>query len=119
MESIALGKVLVEVDAEETRRIYAQIEKGGAARCGCAYCRNYMALLPEPFPKEVMEFLRRSGIDINKDAEVYEMGETHPGFYSYGGEYYFISQKAPDPDADVLASGFQFTVTLPSPLVQK
>lgn len=116
MESATLGKVVVEVDAEQTRRIYSTIAKGGSERCDCAYCRNYRALLPSPLPSEVMAFLKQCGIDPSKDAEVYEMGETHPGFHCYGGEYYFISHAAPEVDADELPNGFQFTITAPGPL---
>jgi hypothetical protein len=116
MEIATLGKVTVEVDAEQTRRIYTAIKKGGSEECSCAYCRNYRAQLPNPLPNEVMIFLRQCGIDPSKDAEVYEMGETHSGNYCYGGEYYFISSKAPEVDADELPNGFQFTITLPSPL---
>lgn len=63
-----------------------------------------------------MAFLKQCGIDPRKDAEVYEMGETHSGFHCYGGEYYFISRSVPEVDADELPSGFQFTITAPSPL---
>ena len=111
-----LGKVVVEVDAEQTRRIYKNIKNGGSEECSCAYCRNYRALLPSPLPSEVMTFLVQCGIDPGKDAEVYEMGETDSGNYCYGGEYYFISPETPDIDADELPNGFQFSITLPSPL---
>ena len=99
---ISLGKVALEVDAEKTQRIYSQIQQGGSEACGCAYCRNYRAQLPSPLPDEVMEFLEQCGIDPSKDAEVYEMGETHSGYHCYGGEYYFISPTAPKVDADEL-----------------
>ncbi|MEJ1959884.1 MAG: hypothetical protein WDM70_11060 [Nitrosomonadales bacterium] len=41
-------------------------------------------------------------IDINKDADIGQTGETHPGYYRYAGEYYFICQTPPIVDADIL-----------------
>ena len=116
MEFAKLGKVSVEVDAEQTRKIYSKIEMGGSEECDCAYCRNYRVQLPSALPNEVMEFLEQCGINPYKDAEVYEMGETIPGYHCYGGEYYFISRVAPEIDTDELPNGFQFTITLPSSL---
>lgn len=111
-----LGKVSVEVDVEQTRLIYSKIGKGGSEDCDCAHCQNYRALLPSPLPSEVMMFFEQCGIDPSKDAEVYEMGESHLGYHCYGGEYYFISHSVPEIDADELPNEFQFTITLPSPL---
>jgi hypothetical protein len=113
-----LGKVSLEPDAAATRSIYATIESGGAARCGCASCRNFLAQLPGVFPSEVQAFFEQCGIDLRKDAEVYSFGESQPGHHSVGGEYYFICKAFPKVDADRLLNGFEFTVMPQSPLVQ-
>lgn len=44
------------------------------------------------------------------------MGETHPGFHCYGGEFYFISHATPEVEGDELPNGLQFKITVPSPL---
>ncbi|GHT91131.1 hypothetical protein AGMMS49545_06370 [Betaproteobacteria bacterium] len=112
-----LGKLSLEPDADATRRIYASIESGGAERCGCAYCRNFLAQLPDVFPDEVLAFFEQCGIDVRKDTEVYNFGEVRPGHHSFGGEYYFICKALPSVDADSLPNGFQFTVMPQTPLV--
>ena len=116
METVKLGNVAVEVDSEKTRELYAKISKGGSEQCGCAYCRNYRAQLPNPLPREVMLFLEQCGIDPSKDAEVYEMGEIESGGVCYGGEYYFVCTKEPEVDDGELPNGFKFSITQPSPL---
>jgi len=118
METATLGKVSMEVDAALTRHIYASIVSGETERCGCAYCRNYIAQLPHLFPREVIAFFEQCGIDINKDADVGQVGETRPGFYLYMGEYSFICKMPPPVDDDELPNGFKFTITLPSPVMQ-
>ncbi len=114
-----LGNVVLEVDAVQTRNTYALIKDGGAARCGCAYCRNFLAQMPALFPAEVIAFFEACGIDAYKDAEVYEMGESRAGFRYYGGEYYFVCASQPPIDKGELSGGFKFTITPPSPLAQK
>lgn len=111
-----LGDVIIEVDAVKTRAIYDSIERGGAKECGCSYCRNFLAQVPDCFPHEVIEFMNQCGIDPTKDAEVYEMGEVENGAYLYGGEYYFISRSSPNVDASNLNNGFEFTILNPTPL---
>ena len=117
MQTVQLGKVSVEANPEETRRIYSVMTDAGTERCDCLACRNYRAQLPDPLPTEVMTFLRACGVDPSKDAEVYEMGPTGPREYIYGGEYYFIAKELPSPNSDHLAQGFQFWIVQPSPLV--
>ena len=119
MAEVHLGKVSMKVDASETRAIYRSIDKGGAEKCGCAYCRNFLAQIPDCFPREVNEFFESCGIDPFKDAEVYEMGAAEDGKNLYGGEYYFICDDPPAVYADELTNGFEFTIALPSPLTQE
>ena len=119
METATLGKISMEVDAALTRQIYSSIECGETKRCGCAYCRNYMAQLPGIFPKEVLAFFEICGIDVNKDADVGQVGEIRPGTYCYLGEYFFICKTPPLIDNDNLPNDFTFAITLPSPVTQE
>lgn len=118
MRSI-LGGYVLDIDVERTRNTYRTIEKGGAESCGCSSCRNYLSALPDALPKELLRFLSEAGIDVRKDAEVYENGEVSPGIRSYGGEYYFWGSIVAEPKKEqIFANGFRFAFTGPSPLVQ-
>lgn len=115
-----LGDYVLEIDPERTKNTYAKIEKGGAEKCACSYCRNYLATLPTAFPKEVEQFFSEAGIDPRKDAEVYEQGEVSPGVRSYGGEYYLWGAIVSEPKKEqILNNGFRFAFTQPSPLAQE
>jgi len=116
---IELGDYVLEVDSERTKSTYLEIEKGGAESCGCSYCRNYLASLPESLPEEVLHFFSKAGIDPKKDAEVYEQGEISPGVRSYGGEYYLWGSIVSEPKREqMLSKRFQFAFMQPSPLAQ-
>lgn len=117
---IELGDYILEADSERTKRTYFEIGKGGAESCGCSYCRNYLATIPQALPAEVLEFFSKAGIDPMKDAEVYEQGEVSPGVRSYGGEYCFWGSVVSEPKKEqVLSKGFQFAFKRPSPLAQE
>ncbi len=117
---IELGDYILEVDSERTKRTYLEIVTGGAESCGCSYCRNYLATLPQALPDEVIEFFSIAGIDPKKDAEVYEQGEVSPGVRSYGGEYYLWAAIVSEPKKkQVLSKGFEFAFMQPSPLAQE
>jgi hypothetical protein len=113
---VSLGNVSVNVDVLKTKEIYASIKSWGSKDCGCAYCRNYQAQVPDCFPSEVIEFMNNCGIDPMKDAEVYEMGIAEGRKYIYGGEYYFICKSTPDFDEGIMPNGFEFTILNPTPL---
>ena len=117
---IKLGNWIINADVERTRETYATIKKGGCVKCGCSYCRNYIASLSNVLPAEVMEFFVESGIDPKKDAEVYEMGEVSSGVRSYGGEYYLWGEIVSKPKEEtIINNNFTFCFTKPSPLAQE
>ncbi|HVK56455.1 MAG TPA: hypothetical protein VM532_15690 [Burkholderiales bacterium] len=117
---VEIGDYVLDIDPERTRKTYLEIEKGGAESCGCSYCRNYLTAIPEALPEEVLQFFSKVGIDLKKDAEVYEQGEMSPGVRSYGGEYYFWGTVVAEPKKEQrLSKGFRFAFMRPSPLAQK
>ncbi len=117
---IELGDYVLEADSERTKITYRDIVTGGAEGCGCSYCRNYLATLPQALPNEVLAFFAKSGIDPRKDAEVYEQGPISPGVRSYGGEYYLWGAVVVEPKKkQVLSKGFEFAFVPPSPLAQE
>ncbi len=119
METLVLGESKIRVDVERTRATYALIDSGNWSKCGCAYCMNFGAVALKAFPPEVLAFFERAGIDPLKDAEVYEFGESRPGFHSYGGEFYMWGEEVNAALGDIRADPtFKFTFMPPSPLAQ-
>jgi hypothetical protein len=92
-------------DPEATRTAYAQIESGAPERCGCDYCRNFIALREQSYPREVLDLLAQLGIDYRREAEVYHLARLPGGLHQYGGWFHFIGTfEGPEPwEAD--ASG--------------
>lgn len=79
---------ILDIDVQRTKKTYASIRESGCLACGCNYCLNYLKNLPESFPINIRKFFESAGMDISKDAEVYEQGEVTPTRNLYEGEYY-------------------------------
>lgn len=108
----------VLADLERTRETYSEIELGGSRKCNCEGCRNFQLVRTRAFPPEVIQFFEAVGIDILKDAEVYEYGEVKTDIHSYGGEYYFLGKIINQPSGEVLLRpGFRVAIATPTPLM--
>lgn len=110
----------VTVDKERTQSSYTLIDKGGCEKCGCSACRNFSLVVQEALPSEILNFIRDSGIDIRKDAEVYSLGNRNGKFVHYAGEYYLWGSviKAPALTNQVLGIP-HITFVKPTTLAQK
>jgi len=84
------GRWKYGVDREATLHAYAQVERGGSARCDCAGCRNFRLARARVFPAEFLALLDSLGIDPVKDAEVYRGGRVETDTHQYGGWYHFV-----------------------------
>lgn len=78
-------------DADATRAAYAASGRG-AHVCRCAYCRNFVAVRDEAYPRSFVALLSRLGIDPHKEAEVSEFGQTDCGRRLYSGFYHFVGE---------------------------
>jgi hypothetical protein len=90
MDHVQFGRWRLCCDREMTRRAYTSIAQGGAEACGCAYCRNFILARPHVIPSEAFALFERLGVDVSKEAEVYQ---THPlrlGLHAYGGWLHFV-----------------------------
>jgi hypothetical protein len=72
MQQIQLGDQIIRYDHLRTRAAYAVIENGSAERCGCPYCRNFIAQRDTLYPESFRVLLDQLGIDAEKEGEVYE-----------------------------------------------
>jgi hypothetical protein len=66
------------------------MENGGAERCGCAYCRNFILQRASAYPPEFINLLSQLGIDFNKEGDVFTYGPPDHGSQLCGGWFYFV-----------------------------
>jgi hypothetical protein len=90
MQQIQLGDQIIRYDHLRTRAAYAVIENGSAERCGCPYCRNFIAQRDTLYPESFRVLLDQLGIDAEKEGEVYEYGTDLPT--PYGGWFYLAGE---------------------------
>jgi len=108
MEQLRLGDQIVGYDSVRTRTTYAAMKSGFAERCGCAYCRNFVAQRNTVYPEKFLQLLDQLGIDPEKEGDVHEGGP--PGsLMEYGGWFYVAGEliEAGERMADA-GSGFQY-----------
>lgn len=94
---IALGKIRLEIDAEQTRRFYQSV-RPLTEGCSCGGCVNYAAVT-ERLPQEIADFFAQLGIDPAKPAEImtwYAEDEGKSVFY--GGFYHLCGKMLSDSD---------------------
>ena len=63
MDTLALGRWVIEHDALATRAVY-DVASGGAHGCECAYCRNFVAVRDREYPRGFLDLLSALGIGI-------------------------------------------------------
>ena len=91
MNQIQLGDQIIRSDKEQTRRAYAAMTSGSAERCGCSYCRNFIAQRSTAYPENFRLLLDQLGIDPQKEGEVYE-GSPECSLMEYGGWFYLTGE---------------------------
>ncbi len=82
----------LEVDVEATAAAYARRESGDPEKCGCLYCRNFVAARDKAYPPEVRDVFAALGIRPIREAEVWEEAEMRPGVCLYGGFFHVIGR---------------------------
>lgn len=81
---------IFDCDVEATRRAYQSILVGGAERCECSGCRNFVSQREYIFPKELLNLFGQLGISYKRDAEIYHIARMESGLHLYGGWYHFV-----------------------------
>ena len=91
MEQIHLGDQIIRYDAQETRKAYAAMNSGSPERCGCVYCRNFVAQRDTIYPKKFRLLLDQLGIDPEKEGDVFE-GSPEGSLVGYSGWFYLAGE---------------------------
>ena len=123
MKQINLSGWVLQVDTEATASYY---ETSLTDICDCAYCRNFLATIPEHFPKKFLEALEEMGIDPCKPFHISEVYRAKEHDHQYVGNYDFVgtviqSPREYDPNRnfglDILGKSpklnIQFSVIVP------
>lgn len=79
METIALGPWTLRVDADATRRAYADVAAAGPDECACSECRNFVAARTDVYPVEALALFERLGASPLREAEVMHLGSAGEG----------------------------------------
>ena len=109
---VAFGEWLFTSDLHATQTAYSAIDVGGADRCDCNACRNFIAVRDRTFPPAFVSLLQSLGIDPHKDGEVYHNARLAPGRHDYGGWYHFVGSLERTGDFAPVDFGDGFTVWL-------
>jgi hypothetical protein len=88
MEELQIGDQVIRFDRQLTQTGCASLRRGWAEECDCESCRNFAAQRESAFPVSFHLLLERLGIDVTKEAEVYDSGRDDNGV-TYEGWFYF------------------------------
>jgi len=67
------------------------MKNGSAERCGCPYCRNFLAQRSTAYPKGLRILLDQLGIDPEKEGRSNE-GIIEGSLVGYGGWFYLAGE---------------------------
>lgn len=86
MQTGEIGGYRLLFDAAATTAAYLRVAVPGPEKCACWYCRNWIAGRDFVVHGEVRSLLRRYGVPVNGEIEVWEVpGVRQP--HGYGGWY--------------------------------
>jgi hypothetical protein len=97
METVQIDGYELSCDSAATRIAYRAVTPH---LCDCAGCRNYRSARDKFYGAAAIELFSRFGIDVNKEAEIYDLGPdpANPGSILYGGWFHFIGEIAKSGD---------------------
>jgi hypothetical protein len=84
-----IGSAEFTFDRAATQQAFSAIEKGAPERCGCSYCRNFVAAREQVYSPPVVALLEQLGIDRTKEAETWQYCRIRPRVQQYGGFFHF------------------------------
>jgi len=115
-----IGPWELEVDVESTQRAHAETYSS-AERCGCAYCRNFVAVRDKTLPRKFIDILEQLGVNYRKDSEIYETHKRADGTHGYGGWYHAVGTvlSGPNEHSESLGKRFWYWVSNRAHLVRK
>jgi hypothetical protein len=91
MELVTFSRWQLRSDPDQTRRAYAQVPTGKAEACKCGSCRNFIMGRNLAYPKEALILLRRLGISVHHEAELWHV-RLPSGAHFYRGWFPLVGE---------------------------
>lgn len=101
MIQTSFGRWTLDIDADATRTAYSKVDVGSPESCGCSPCLNFAAQRDSTFPVGIRSFMAAAGIPVDREAEIYHIGQLDSGLHSYGGWFHFVGNLSAGKDAFV------------------
>jgi len=89
------------VDNEATKVIYDSVMSGGAEKCACLSCRNYVQQRGTLYSPVLSQFFKDVGIDYRKDYEVIDYGPEQEDVLLYCTWFDFVGSIQSGPDLGI------------------
>jgi len=102
---------VLETEKEQTKALYNKVPMGGAQDCGCGTCRDFILLRDKIYPDEMKSLFEKLGVDINKEVEVCDFGDTETG-YIFSWWFHFVREIIDGDDCNVPIETNGFTIDL-------
>ena len=96
MQSLELIGSTIKFDRNATVEAYSKLAISHPERCGCEYCKNFIAARPNVYPPDFKQLLDQLGIDFKKEAEVFHYTRMDDGKHFYGGVFHFVGEVEKD-----------------------
>jgi hypothetical protein len=91
MQEIRLGDQIIRYNRERTRTAYASVTTGSAEKCGCRFCRNFIAQRNRVYPEQFRQLLGQLGIPTDRESDVFELG-PEGSLVLYNGWFYLAGE---------------------------
>ena len=98
------------VDRNLTTDIYSSIEKGGADKCNCSFCKNYVTRRSKLFDEQIISFFNDLGVDSAKEYEVCYLNRESNGLHLYTTWFDFAGQILDQPSLRIQLPNGKFNI---------
>lgn len=112
MLTVELRKWSVTCEPDLTREAYAQIDSGGAERCGCEECFNFAAVRHLIYPPDLLELFECMGIDPLLEADVEYRCPVSNGQHGYCARFFLVGRIASGPTTTTAQHGSSLAPSL-------
>src|SRR6266487_111763 len=92
MKRLEIGGWCVESDEQATRIAAQGKAEGFPEQCGCAQCRNFIAVRSRAYQPEAIVFLAQLGIEPGREEDVTWVGPSESGLQKYSGWFHFVGR---------------------------
>src|SRR6266487_885080 len=102
MQRLSVRGWEIDHDPVATWDAYQRSGPTGPEKCGCLYCRNFIAARAVAYPAAIRELGVKLGLESPRETEIWEYGPEHGQDRLYGGFFHIVGflVKAAEPTED-------------------